>query len=266
MAWWKRLLLRHAVTADEQRHTVLEKHLLLAPWSASPAADGVAAPQPTALPAGLESMLRPAHVIVQVPSMWRYKQWPLAHYRELVAALLADGHQVLLTGGPGEGDRAKVAEVAALASAPELLDLAGRLDFGQLAALLARCSLYVGPDTSVTHLAAACGARVITLFGPTSPLRWGPWPLVPSLVSPLVSSRDDAPAAGAGYELRAQRQQVGRVILMQGPGPCVPCGKAGCEDRRDSRSDCLEGLDPRRVIAEARALLAAPDRPAAPPR
>jgi heptosyltransferase-3 len=59
---------------------------------------------------------------------------------------------------------------------------------------------------------------------------------------------------------RAQRQRVGRVIVLQGPdlpsGPCVPCGRAGCEDHNASRSHCLEHIEPERVIAEARALLA----------
>jgi len=36
--------------------------------------------------------------------------------------------------------------------------------------------LYVGPDTSVTHLAAASGCPTIALFGPTDPRLWGPWP------------------------------------------------------------------------------------------
>ena len=35
---------------------------------------------------------------------------------------------------------------------------------------------------------------------------------------------------------------------MQGPGECVPCRKAGCEDRVNSHSDCLDQLDPIQVI------------------
>jgi len=35
---------------------------------------------------------------------------------------------------------------------------------------------------------------------------------------------------------------------LQGPGECVPCRKAGCEDRPDSRSECLDLLEPNQVI------------------
>ena len=37
---------------------------------------------------------------------------------------------------------------------------------------------------------------------------------------------------------------------------CVPCGKAGCEDHRDSRADCLMAITPERVAVQALELLA----------
>ena len=61
---------------------------------------------------------------------------------------------------------------------------------------------------------------------------------------------------------RIQRSGTARapIVLMQGPSradmDCMPCGKAGCDDHRDSRSECLERLAPEAVLAELRALLA----------
>lgn len=43
-----------------------------------------------------------------------------------------------------------------------------------LVALLAGASAYVGNDAGPTHLAAALGAPVVAVFGPTDPARWGP--------------------------------------------------------------------------------------------
>ncbi|MFQ5693406.1 MAG: glycosyltransferase family 9 protein, partial [Nitrospinota bacterium] len=43
-----------------------------------------------------------------------------------------------------------------------------------LAALLSEARGYVGCDSGVTHLAAACGAPTVALFGPTDPAVWGP--------------------------------------------------------------------------------------------
>jgi len=42
---------------------------------------------------------------------------------------------------------------------------------------------------------------------------------------------------------------VANVTILQGPGECVPCRKAGCDDRADSRSVCLDQLEPSEVIS-----------------
>ncbi|MGD8878557.1 MAG: glycosyltransferase family 9 protein, partial [Syntrophobacterales bacterium] len=45
---------------------------------------------------------------------------------------------------------------------------------GKLAALMHQADLYLGNDSGITHLAAACGIPTIALFGPTDPQIWGP--------------------------------------------------------------------------------------------
>ena len=45
---------------------------------------------------------------------------------------------------------------------------------GKLAALISRSSLYLGNDSGITHLAAACGTPTVALFGPTNPRIWAP--------------------------------------------------------------------------------------------
>jgi heptosyltransferase-3 len=247
-SWWKRRLLTHAVTIAGDRgdvHTADEKLALLAPWRAAVPVD-VVPPAEAVLPPEIERQLAGRYVVVQVPSMWRYKQWPVGHFRRLVAALLADGLQVVLTGSPAPGDQEKVAEVLAEGTAPQLLDAAGKLDLNQLTALLRRAALYIGPDTSITHLAAAVRVPMVALFGPTNPVRWGPLP-------------ERSGGASVYLKRSIEPQRAGRIVLIQGPGhadgDCVPCGRAGCDDHRDSRSDCLEGMTPEVVIAAARQML-----------
>jgi heptosyltransferase-3 len=171
--------------------------------------------------------------------MWPYKQWPLEHYRQLAAFLTTAGKQVVLTGSMGAHDRACIAAMEGVAPPDQLLD-AGPLSFNQLAALLRGASLYVGPDTSVSHLAAACGTTVLAVFGPTNPLRWAPWP---GGLAPIRFVR------------RSPSQTVGNVTLMQSTLPCVPCGRAGCEDHRKSPTECLPGIEAGRVAAQALELL-----------
>lgn len=231
--WWKKALLAHAVTAAGDRgevHVVREKLALLSPWLPSPAESVVVPPAAQPLPESLKSRIEPGYVVVHSPSMWAYKQWPPAHFRALIAQLNAAGRQVVLTSGPSPQDR----ELAASLSGERAID-AGPLAFEQLATLLRDAALYIGPDTSISHLAAACGVPVIAIFGPTNPMRWAPWP-----------------AHGDGtFTKRGPMQRSGNVILLQSELHCVPCGRAGCEDHRQSRSDCLVDITPERVAAEA---------------
>jgi hypothetical protein len=38
------------------------------------------------------------------------------------------------------------------------------------------------------------------------------------------------------------------AIKKKWPGECVPCRKAGCEDKAESRSDCLVNLSVQQVL------------------
>ncbi|MDQ3547197.1 MAG: glycosyltransferase family 9 protein, partial [Chloroflexota bacterium] len=100
------------------------------------------------------------------------KRWPADRFGELARQLLRDGVAVLLSGGPGDASIARL--IAELAGIPEIHVLAGKIDVGALAAILSRASVYVGPDTGVSHIAAATGVSTIAIFGPTNPHRYRP--------------------------------------------------------------------------------------------
>lgn len=239
--WWKKKLLDHVVVAAGDSgsvHTTVEKQSLLAPWAGVGAMlPQVVGPAAAPLPTAIESQLAPGAVVVHAPSMWPYKQWPIAHFRSLVTGLLAQGRQVVLTGSGSARDQECIAPLRGLAPPPQLLDLSGQIDFNQLATLLKSAALYIGPDTSVSHLAAATGVPVIAILGPTNPQRWAPWP--------ARAGARDLFARSAGV------QHTGNVTVLQGSLACVPCGRAGCEDHRQSRSDCLVDITPQRVLDQA---------------
>ena len=64
----------------------------------------------------------------------------------------------------------------------------------------------------------------------------------------------------ASAVLRPQRALAAwperNVTLMQSSLPCVPCGRAGCEDHRQSPSECLPGIEAGRLAAQALEMLA----------
>ncbi|CAM3727069.1 ADP-heptose--LPS heptosyltransferase II [Bordetella sputigena] len=95
----------------------------------------------------------------------RNKVWP--GFAALTRELRARGVQVAMCPPPAEVD-------AARANAPEAL-LLPALGLGAFAALTTRAALVICNDSGVSHVAAAAGARQITLFGVTQRDRTGPW-------------------------------------------------------------------------------------------
>lgn len=65
-----------------------------------------------------------------------------------------------------------------LPGAPEgrFLNLTG-CPFEEMIELARQPSIFIGNDSGPMHLSAAVGNRVLAIFGPTSPLRFGPWPI-----------------------------------------------------------------------------------------
>ncbi len=107
------------------------------------------------------------------------KRWSLERYRTLVQRLVQEfGVQVLLIGG--KDDVALNEQLIAGLDTPEqrehVLNIADMTSFGELAAQLAACTLFIGNDSSPMHLAAAVDIPVIAIFGPTSPQEYGPYP------------------------------------------------------------------------------------------
>jgi heptosyltransferase-2 len=58
---------------------------------------------------------------------------------------------------------------------PAGIDLTGKTQLLQLAALLERCGLLVTNDTGTMHVATAVGTPVVAVFGSTDPVTTGPW-------------------------------------------------------------------------------------------
>lgn len=248
---WKYPAATYAFDIDSVHHQVLEKLRLIQPWESLPQSVSLVPPRGEPLPEDIACALRKPMVVMQTPSLWRYKQWPAEAYREVAAALIDDGVQVVLTGSSSPGDRAIVSQVrrGLPDDGAQCMDACGRLSLGALRTLLDQAQAYCGPDTSVTHLAAAVGVPIVTVYGPTPPTSFGPWPIGHAPTQP--------------WKTRAQLQHAGsqahRVVILQGPDlpgqSCVPCARAGCEGHNNSASHCLDHLPARRVIDALRDLL-----------
>ena len=243
---WKTWLLQRWAPFDgHDTHTVL-MHLKLADTLAiAPCYDVVAAwneHDRGEVARQLPFALNEPYAVMHTFPKFNYKMWRRAAWTGLASWLQARGLRVVLTGGGDADEIAYVGEIAR--ENPEAINLAGKLTLSQTACLLGHARAYVGPDTAVTHMAAALGVPVVTFFGPSDPVKWGPWP--------------------AGYTQavnpwrRLGTQRVNNVTLIQGGNTCVPCLKEGCDRDVASYRDCLQQLPVSTVTAALAAALEAP--------
>ena len=152
------------------------------------------------------------------------KRWPAQRFGELAAQWVgATGGDARVYHGPGEEElAAAVAEAAGGA-----VRIEDDLDLWSATRGLARCSVAVGGDTGLLHLAAAAGARPLGLFGPTG-VHMGYWP----------------------WE--------GRGIALAPDLPCHPCTLYGSDTCHLEHHACLAELAVDGVLVGALSLLVAP--------
>ena len=113
------------------------------------------------------------------------KNWPLQHWLQ-VAESLTDAEVVFIT---GEAEEERGVEIPARFTRWHARPLV------ELAARLSTCAAFLGHDSGISHLAAACGVPSLLLFGPTDPAIWAPpqpWVTVLRGEDGTLASLDDS--------------------------------------------------------------------------
>ncbi|WP_136247190.1 lipopolysaccharide heptosyltransferase II [Halomonas borealis] len=108
---------------------------------------------------------RPAIAMMPGAEYGPAKQWPLAHFRTLAEALVAEGFEVRVIGGPKDDTAGEtIAEGIEHAH-----NLCGKTRLADAVDLLADCRQAVTNDSGLMHVAAAAGTRVQAIYGSSSP-------------------------------------------------------------------------------------------------
>ncbi|WHZ28805.1 MAG: Lipopolysaccharide heptosyltransferase III [Nitrospira sp.] len=242
---WKRALLQEWIPFDNvSTHTVVMNLRLLAPLGIKPLGTPVVSwrdeDEASVHRRFPEVVSHRRYAVLHVSPKFAYKIWSVAGWVALGRWLVEQGFVVVVAGGASD-QRAYSEQV--IERLPEAVNLVGHLTLPALGYLLSRAAVYIGTDTAVSHMAAAVGAPTVVLFGPSNPVKWGPWPKD-------FPSTKDSPWRKEG----SQRQ--GNVFLLQGEGDCVPCLAEGCDRHIDSLSRCLQELSADRVIQGVKMMLA----------
>ncbi len=156
------------------------------------------------------------HLIgVNLGTTWDTKRWSLENFAEVITRVQKRFEaRILLTGSTAE---IPLGEALAQTTQLDTINLIGKTTLMQLGALIESCDLYLTCDSGPMHIAAAVETPTIALFGPTSPIRHGPY--------------------GESHE------------IIEKPVECRPCYKRKCM-RKDRPHLCMTEIDPDAVVTQ----------------
>lgn len=192
----------------------------------------------------LASELKPGERFVHAhpTSRWLFKCWPDGFMAQALDFIQSRGVRVILTSGPDEKELEKIKSITGrMKSAP--VDLSGKLKLKHLACLSRKSVFFFGVDSAPMHIAAAAGAKVVSIFGPSGAFDWGPWDNKAAVDFACAIGE----ACNTPYPFGGGVQRFGKnTVIQMSAWTCIPCGQDGCEGSK--RSDCLEDLAPEEVI------------------
>jgi ADP-heptose:LPS heptosyltransferase len=150
---------------------------------------------------------------------WPAKIWPAERFVALFHGLATrlPGARAVVFGGPGAADREAARPV--LAALPGAVDLVGQLSLAESAACLAACTLFVGNDSGLMHLAASAGTPTLGLFGPTPASEYAP-----AGRCTAVALAEGPPGAAPMTSLPVQAALLAGLDMLQEAGR-VPAGE-----------------------------------------
>jgi ADP-heptose:LPS heptosyltransferase len=157
-------------------------------------------------------------VHVSVNSAKATREWPLEHHVDMFHSLWKRHPKLIVLASAGSREREiqRLRELVSRVADSRLQLLPQGMSIPQLAAVLKRCRVHVGPDSGVLHLAVALGVPTVSFFREQGAYR---------------SFMPVGPAH--------------RVISM--PCTCIDNQKAPCEEL--GRSECFARIEPERVAA-----------------
>ncbi len=127
---------------------------------------------PVAFPPMPHTVSRP-HIVVAPASRWPSKNWPPERFADTARQLQQRWQAtVSIIGAPGEE---AICDIVAKALGTPCQNYAGQTTLVEMGSILASADILLANDSGPVHMAAAIGTPTVVLFGPTNPLRVGPY-------------------------------------------------------------------------------------------
>jgi len=162
-------------------------------------------------------------VVLQPGARWNNKRWPAEYFAEIVRRLVREDPNLRFAILGSSSDES-LGYLITAAAPGFCLNLCGRTSLPEMIEWVRRSDLMISNDTGPMHVAAALNRPLVAIFGPTEPLRTGPY---------------------------QRSSDVLRIDLS-----CSPCLSARCT--YISPQECLRGISPEKVLARVREKLGPP--------
>jgi len=155
----------------------------------------------------LADLVREDYAIISPGARWLTKRWPPERFGQ-VASLLP-----LRTIVIGSASEVSIADEVVRSSKGRAVSIAGKTGLKDLLSIIKGARFMLSNDSGPMHLAAALGVPVFAIFGPTDPLKVGPYGKGHTIISSYLS--------------------------------CSPCRKRRCKEKRcmiDLKTDTVYGI------------------------
>lgn len=166
---------KYRIRTDAELHAV-DKNMLLARTLGCDAGDPVFPFPQLDLSPELSGLLPPEYAVFAPSAATLVKRWPAANFGYLASKLPTP---VVIIGG--KADVAIADEIASL-SHGQAISLAGKTSLKELAAVIKGARFLVTADSGPMHIAAALNVPVFAVFGPTNPVRTGPYGKIHTII------------------------------------------------------------------------------------
>jgi len=162
---------------SRHKHLMIERFAALTPASKPPSKDLIPYPRLTVDKKNVNSLVNANQISLDRETIALCpgaefgiaKRWPTYHFADVVDHYLKQGWNTIILGS--DKDNPIAAEITKLTATNSscLYDLTGKTSIEDALDLLSISRLVLTNDSGLMHLAAAVGASLVALYGPTSP-------------------------------------------------------------------------------------------------
>lgn len=185
-------------------------------------------------------MMDKTYVVIAPTSRWASKRWPAERWADLLEPLLDRCFEhIVMVGAPNEQRQVRDIVSGSTLCQARFIDLVGKASIGQTMAVIERASLVIANDSAPLHMAVGFKKPCISLFGPTSPARVGPYEQLDSVIrdkalEPQIAINFKDPRLGDALMRSIKTEDVlERIDMFLAQGRIVDSSHRGNNVARD---------------------------------